>query len=88
MARAARGMLDSGSRSGTSPSSSASSPQRGRWQCAEAGTRVQKAFVIVHKRTVRGAGSSCVHPRLVATGPGSRLKLCSSREGLALCVMG
>lgn len=58
MARATRGMPDSGSRSGTSPSSSASSPQRGRWRCAEAGARVQKAFVIVHKRTVRGAGSS------------------------------
>lgn len=28
------------------------------------------------------------HPCLAATGPGSRLKLCSSREGLALCVMG
>lgn len=40
------------------PSSSASSPQRGRWRCAEAGARVQKAVVIVHKRTVRGAGSS------------------------------
>lgn len=29
-----------------------------------------------------------VRPSLAATGPGSRLKLCSSREGLALCVMG